>query len=475
MANPVNQVRWEQAGQEVSTFKGEFDSWLLKRRQKDELEQYKTQLDALQALFDRALTAAQSYLQQINLKQHPTDVYGECYLLDLRLLWLQRVWRFFREKFDQRDDPELGKLLKAADEVVWSCHRQAFEQAALLGIDYTPCPAPLPYVEPNYSPEAILSDLVPQTLKLEVDGQYLSEYLSRLPVSVVRLPPGCVRGPWWLVLIAHEVGHTVQFRLLKEFKLVNEFRKVVRKSIADQGGNANEEAAWSGYSNEIFADIFSVLAAGPWAVRAMAELELKSHASMIKPRTGYPLVPVRLKLLLETARQYGMDRQGLLGELTPEELAGGDLQACRDLDLVPGLVKTVKEVVLPGLPDTLAEVVRLRTADFQPGGKVDDWADSLWNEQADLPVEEELRSARLMAGASLAAWTRLAAETDPDKRADKRLMLAERARASIANCRVSGTRAGEEAAADIERVCDQFTDLLFRAGQQELETQGGVV
>jgi len=53
----------------------------------------------------------------------------------------------------------------------------------------------------------------------------------------------------------------------------------------------------SRWSEEIFADLFSVLATGPWGAWAMAELEMADEASMLVDRPRYPKSIARLSLL----------------------------------------------------------------------------------------------------------------------------------------------------------------------------------
>jgi hypothetical protein len=71
-----------------------------------------------------------------------------------------------------------------------------FERAQVLGLKINRGPAPLPFLESRYSPEAYPAELVPPDLKSEVEVTFLGEYLNRMPVPVVRLPPTCLKAPW---------------------------------------------------------------------------------------------------------------------------------------------------------------------------------------------------------------------------------------------------------------------------------------
>ena len=80
----------------------------------------------------------------------------------------------------------------------------------------------LPYIEPEYSPMAIPRDDPPPDLAPEADS-VLAAFLGKLPVPLISLPPLCVTDPWWLILVAHEVGHHLQFDLCGGWTLVGTF------------------------------------------------------------------------------------------------------------------------------------------------------------------------------------------------------------------------------------------------------------
>ena len=218
-----------------------------------------------------------------------SHAYADCRVIDLRLLWIRRVWEFFRDKYDQRNEARTGEMLVAADEVVWSCYSQPLDRLKAFAPNLSPQPPPLPYLETRYSPEAFPAELVPSSLKSEVDADFLRRHLHRLPISVVRLPPACVEAPWWLVYLGHEVGHHIAAQL---------FTPERRQAVLDAvGGDDGERARWERWAGEVFADVYSVLMMGPAAVWSMVELEMGSQAQMSTPRTAYPSPAVRLLLL----------------------------------------------------------------------------------------------------------------------------------------------------------------------------------
>src|SRR5262249_47297549 len=145
----------------------------------------------------------------ISFEDGKRSIYSNCRSVDRRLLWIRRLWAYFQSKFDQRYDDRLRGLLRAADDVVWSCYAQPFRT---LGINNVPS-LPLPFVASVYSPFAIPRDEPPQDLRSDVDAGFLSQMLREMPIPVVGIPPNSVDEPWWLAYLAHEVGHHVQFDL----------------------------------------------------------------------------------------------------------------------------------------------------------------------------------------------------------------------------------------------------------------------
>src|SRR5262245_12360109 len=328
-----NEVRWEQSVAELDRLEKQFCQWHADAIEFDFRKQYRTQLEAVHRLVTGAVAAIRDPLGRVKRGGTTGDVFEECNAYDQRTAWVRRVWRFFADKFDQRrddhPDPRLGAgvpdFLRAADEVVWSCYRQVFEGANKLKA--APTAVPMPYVEPWFSPAAVPPQLrfIPDTLLAEIEQRFRVKFLRRLPLAVLRIPLAHVRSPWWLVLLAHETGHHLQFQLSGEEpeedgaedgdpKLVRDYEAVVRNTVrkaldgtrADVADAVAEE--WAGWSKELFADVVSVLLLGPTAIKAMVALERASEVGMRKRRQGYPPVAVRLAFLAGVAREVGVEQ-----------------------------------------------------------------------------------------------------------------------------------------------------------------------
>jgi hypothetical protein len=465
----ASRPRMERTKVELDRFRAEHDGWLARRRGAPESSRYKTQLDCIDSLVRSGVDQLKAGLAAVDLSQSDGAIYEACRTFDLRLLWLRRVWQFFREKFDQRDGEFAGTLV-AADEVVWSCYRQVFDRARLLRptAAVKAGPPPLPFIEARYSPSTFPADLVPAGLQSEVDRPFLRAHLNRLPVSVVRLQPACISEPWWLVYAAHEVGHNVQYDLLERRALVDSYRDLVEKAVLDSGGAQADVSRWGDWSTEIFADIFSVLMIGPWAIWAMVELELQSDVAMAQRREQYPSGAVRLQLLAAATAAAGLDAGSALRGLDPREIACRSAQGRDDIAFADAVVAASMKP-LPLVEMTLAELCNFRPDDFlvpAGGGKrarVQEMRGALVAGRAPVTTAS-LDGPRLAAAASVAAWSDVMTTADEPQRSS----LIARSLKLMTNSGPPGTRAADSEVDASGAVAD-VTSALLAAGLDELE------
>src|SRR4029077_9858861 len=84
----------------------------------------------------------------LSLVHDTGKVFAACRTSDTRGELVRRVFTYYQEKFDQRRDQTRGPMLRAADEVVWSCWAEPFRNAIYRDPAITMRPAPLPYIEP---------------------------------------------------------------------------------------------------------------------------------------------------------------------------------------------------------------------------------------------------------------------------------------------------------------------------------------
>ena len=314
---------------------------------------------------------------------------------------VKEIWAYYRDKFDQRDpDSSSAALLAAADELVWSCYKQAFLNKDFLPAGVSIRPAPLAYVAPDYSPATWEADkLAPAELRPGSEIEGLEDLLLTLPVPVIRLPPWCLASPWWLAFIAHETGHNIQ----RELKLTDSFGLLLQKAVTDAGGDPKADGErWKRWGNEIFADLYSIAMLGAWAVRALVEIELAAPERMSIRRGEYPPALVRLELCVQAAGRMGFDGAAALAGLDLAAIPAAQA-AAQDRALVSAVLDTALGPLWDGGP-TLETLVGLNVhrRDLLAAGRAGIWAGAL---VGSLPVPVRgLPNARFITAGAVMAW-----------------------------------------------------------------------
>lgn len=453
--------------------------WSKRRQQLDPLQMYRTQLQFLDRSLQEALGRLESELAAM-LKVSsatPGEIYARCRTQELRLAWIERLWLYFRRKFDQRDDPAFAPTLLAADEMVWSCYKPAFVHAQL-----SVPPAPLSYIEPLASPNASPRDQRPGELENNVDDEFLRACLETLPIPVLGLTPACVAEPWWLIFVAHEVGHHVQH----ELKVVRSFGDALKAAAGDtwakQGLPTVASSRWWVRGQEVFADVYSLLIAGPPAVDALAEL-LHDHPdrAWLTADDRYPPAQVRLALLAEAARQLGLAAPDY-GHTPPPAGAGAFARAAaNDLAAIPALAAAALSWETDGT-SPLVDLTGWRDGEtlhsplFSPGGTTDDWTAALITKQ-DPPALPELGSPRVLVAAAVKTWAQIITDAatessleSADTSAPQLSDLKERLLRLLPAMREAGTRAAKSGAAAAP---EGLSAVLFAAPTEQLEPSPG--
>jgi hypothetical protein len=391
-------------------------AWLARRRSRDARRLHRARLDALEGTILGAITRIRG-ASPLSIDLPIGALYRAAAAQERRLALVDRLLGFFRERFDARDDGALGPLLDGADEVVQSLYLQPFRAAGLK----VP-PPPLVYVEPAFSPRAVLRDEPPSELK--TDDDVLRAALARLPFGVIGLPPWFEEGPWTMVYLAHEVGHHVHVDLAPGRALVKSTGDALAEAAAGAGFEG-EGGAFRLWNKEIFADAFSIATLGPVAIEAIAELERGDDASMlVAGGLAYPRRAVRLAMMAAFARAIGLDPSGALGGIDPAALAGADAAARSEAQrVVAAQLQALPAAAsaLAGLPLTgaraFAAICDVRPDDFEPGGQVTAWAEALFARKK-RPRDASLRGTRRVLAASWIAWRRACAIDDDTARAD---------------------------------------------------------
>ncbi len=471
------QARRDQSHNELNSLHQDVQDWLKYRRARDSREgfsQHTTHLIAVEKLIAGAILAFQSDIASCDPALETGEFYRRCHRVDQYCIWLRRVWLFFKTKFDQRDDPQLKAVLQAADEIAWSCYHPLFETYKFNGGTLKEGPPPLTFIEPFYAFEAFPAQMgTPASLQDRwLDRDFLNTYLKNLPIPLVRLPPTCVLAPWWLVLIGHEVGHHAQYDL----QLVNWFSEQVKLAIHAHGGSAEEVTSWGEYrARELFADIFSVVAMGPWALAGLADLERHPTERMLQssPRTAYPSPAIRLQLLARTAERLHLDWLNPFQsyDLDLDALLASNASASRDLSFLATLID-LELGPLPTLSLKLEDLFSFQASNFAPNKAIARWQAYLLAQTPSRPATT-MHTARLIACASLQAWFEVSLLEDPASRHAQAAALAKKTVDTLIANREVDTRSAQQ----IEPIGDlggELARFLRQASPEQLEDIEGV-
>jgi hypothetical protein len=395
-------LRRAQTQQELQRFADELDTWADARAAADQKGQHKTQLAAIVTEVQGALDMVRERLAALGSGTAAGELYTRLARIDRQIIWIRYAWDFFRSRFDQRDDARLGPALRAADEVSWSCFKPAFQ-----GKQSRP-PAPLPYIDLDYSPSTLLSTHAHRLDRLDrVDNQALKNFFAQLPVPLLGLPPTIVTSPWLLALVGHEMGHAVMSFVDGAGK--DAFAERIAAAVTAAGGAEADRMRWSAWAPELFADWYGLLMMGAAGAWSLGQLEFGEPAQMSANRERYPPALVRLLVLARMAGQIGFRDAASIFAPFGIEAAQLTATAANGIDgkIAEEIAKLVRRDA-QGPAAALATQVEFRANDFDAdaGGAlapVDKWAQVLRG-KIDRPVENELRSARLVtAGAVKAA------------------------------------------------------------------------
>ncbi|HEX5745999.1 MAG TPA: hypothetical protein VFZ09_07130 [Archangium sp.] len=458
----ANRCRRERVREELRAFGHGLDVWLKERRDRDVGHHHGSQLDFVEGYLRSARRNLDEQLEGLDGALPEARFHEECLGMELRALCLRRMWRFFRERFDQRDDAVMGPLLRAADQVVWSTWQPVHEYVRLLGLPFQAMPVPLPFIDLEHSPALTRTvEPVPRELKRDAGKELLLSHLKKLPVQVIHLPVMCLHSPWWLVFIGHEVGHQVQGFLGLEDAFAESLCQTVRTEAQARGSpDALEDSLrWRGWAQEIFADVFSLVSMGTAALWALTEFAWRPSERMRESYDRrYPPAVIRLELMAQVAEALGFGEEARrpLRGMEAARLVKGDPRAERELALVPRVVGLALGR-LPGVDCSFAEMLDFRHAHFEV-----DWPH--------VPEPINLLTSRRLASAALRGWLQTERIEADARREEARRRLAEQALELLAAPYVLELRGEDaEATASAGVLGKELGALLAGMGPEALE------
>ncbi|HKU77101.1 MAG TPA: hypothetical protein VJR02_24530 [Pyrinomonadaceae bacterium] len=432
MVQSIKEARRDQSRFEIERLVRELDEWQKRRKSQDQDEnaqyrgQYKSQLEAVVNAVSGAAKVISDDMAAANFSALSSgEAYAKCNKYDKVIIWLWRVFNYFKEKFDQRDHPILQESLRAADEVLWSCYKPFFQKPHMANRREPP---PLPYIETEFSPLAIRRDQSPGSLDQKVMFEPLKNYLRKMPVAVLRLPTTAVTSPWSLVLIGHEVGHFIQPMIEPGFGYATLLRESLDANLSAAGVSQTERDNWVSWAPEIFADWYSVLMMGQWAVWVMAQFEMKDREAMQARREDYPAPIVRLDLMAKFVDTYiPGEGTNIIKKLALDDEITAAGSTVPDLKATQIVCDTLTKPLPYGL-GKFDDLLNFRAAEFQVSanslqtGEVDQWSRALKGTLAK-NNDQALRTARLIVAGAAKAWAEVMEDNEAKTREKTTLKL----------------------------------------------------
>lgn len=434
-------IRRQQTIDRADRLAGAIRDWVESWRTDDEDDanpragRHRTHLNAIDSVLGGAAAALLGEARALSTASDEGLVYQQCREVDETVAWLYRLWDFYRQRLDQRRDASasIRDTVAACDEIVWSVWAQVFASPAVRRAKIGQSAAPLPYVHDEYSPAAIDQLGVSMRMPLAFptwDGQ-LQTLVDQLAAPLLETPRWCVGAPWWLVFVAHEVGH----HLNKRLALLGPLQEAIVDRVTP-AADADTARAWASWGEEILADAWSAAFLGRAAPEALAEIELSSPESMRRQWTReYPPSALRLALLGRVCGALSLGEPSL-----PAICSAASLEADAELAPLAKGIDQVREVLLGQLPGGIGTMASLTglAADAFTGG-VSDWAMRLRRDEA-APVKT-LPAARLLVAGCFQAWQSLRADAEtPAAQADPDAAVARFTQASDALARSATTR-----------------------------------
>lgn len=452
-------ARRTQVQRDLHDLQGRVGAWLSqwKARDQEQFGRYHSQLKTIEALFGQVFHEFAGHLERLSTEASSGQLYDECRKLAEGVVWLERMWEFIRLKLDQRlGDTPVAQLLRAADEVVWSCYRPVIRNLPPGHPAIQRATPPLTYLEPEYSPAAAQFDRpLPPSLRFTSTDPRLNSCVQNIPIATLRLTPWCVSAPWWLVLIGHEVGHHIQH----ELELVGTFAEGVSSAATAAGVAESTTRYWSAWSEEIFADACFLVTIGPSAIRAITELEWTVPASLCRRKPNYPAPVIRIALLTRLAIRLGMDSSTALPLKELEDMALSTPATKEDWSVIEGVIDLIERPI-GNLPKSLEALFGCARAEFAPRGRVAVWAQGLCGISTVTPKKATI-DARHMASAAFYAWGQLLSEPEATC-SDGLRRLESLVPQAVLDCAEQCTRAGPSTTASVTATsARRITAALF--------------
>lgn len=242
----------------------------------------------------------------MRLAQLKADDTGETKLeLSKAILQACQFWAYFQSKFLTRFSTHSAPFLLAADEFAWACLKPLnIERAKSPGFNAKS--PPLIYLGPSFSPFVIPTDW---SLKSQIEGvkdQLFDQFMRRAPFAVLGLPFYQTTHLPEIMILAHEMGHVIDFDL----GLTKSLDKAVAM-LPDADVPPARKSLWAKCRIESFADVVGAAQGGPAFVESLAHFlsatveDIPGEPFRDRGIYSYPTVYLRIVLAIEALRTKG--------------------------------------------------------------------------------------------------------------------------------------------------------------------------
>ena len=233
-----------------------------------------------------------------------------------RVLTAHAIWEVFRSKLAQRLEPRFQDRLAACDDLAWACYEPAMRTFSTEKKE-----PPLLYLNSTWSAflrkrdSAFDKDIEAGKDAREVleQGDYRAT-LKRLPVPLLGLPWFQVAHLPSALMIAHEIGHAVEF----------DFGLTARIGVALENAHLDFEADWQGCASEVFADLYGHLCLGRHFAGCLLDLLVTDKARISEENEFgvYPTRAFRVELSVEALTFLDLTAEATTIRAAWEELYG---------------------------------------------------------------------------------------------------------------------------------------------------------
>lgn len=340
---------------------------------------------------------------------------------------------------------------------MWSTYREVMRLAVARSAGVMHGPAPLPFVAAEYSPAAIDSSRpLARQLSLQIEfptwEPQLKKMVARLAVPLLVLPRWCVGAPWWLVFVAHEVGH----RLTRQLELFAPLAQALDAAVTAATGCARAGAAWKKWTEEIVADAWSLALVGPGGVEALGEVELGSPLDVRTSTSEYPSPVLRLAVLCRLSTRLGLGAPALPPDLQLDAETTNTPSEARD-----AAIDAVAASLLGPLPRGLGTIETLAALDAKLlSGGVTYWKNNIGARP--LAAAATLEAPRQVAAGTFRAWLDMgAAAADVEGHAALATQLADDALVILGAAGPPGERASQQPGGESVETARDLAELLL--------------